>query len=463
MNNLNLREKLKSLKYKFPIISFFTYLILILVVLIACYIQFHRNMERTYEILANEVLHLSIDEINIDSIPGYLSGDYDKEEYERTQEALNRYAYTCDEVYYLYAYHITEEDDKNAIVIFDTPMPYDEGNKLGDIYELEADIQASIQKMRNGEQLDPFIDHTEYGYLMTCSIPLIDSDGECQGYLFADFNMDLLNGNNLRFILILFLTVFVLTLFILSLSMKAVSVRITEPIEKIYRCLNNMSYKSDADRKRNIKSLEELDINTNPEIQSLYDTLLKTMRDGYTYMKEYHVATEKLGLASEMAYNDALTGFGNKNAYEKKKKKLQEAIDNGIAEFSIIVMDINNLKYINDTFGHERGDDYIKGCCEIVRECLVDPQVYRIGGDEFVIVMTGEDYKNCQKIYIGMTQMFYEAYSDEKKDPWERYSASIGLSNYFPYDRDLMDVFNRADSAMYYSKSQFKERFGSYR
>ena len=54
--------------------------------------------------------------------------------------------------------------------------------------------------------------------------------------------------------------------------------------------------------------------------------------------------------------------------------------------------DINNLKYVNDTYGHELGDEYIKGCCRIICNIFEESQVYRIGGDEFVVILKDSDY-----------------------------------------------------------------------
>ena len=67
-----------------------------------------------------------------------------------------------------------------------------------------------------------------------------------------------------------------------------------------------------------------------------------------------------------IAYRDALTHVKNKSAYEEKHTQLNKDIVNGTAEFGIVMADINSLKEINDKYGHERGDEYIKGACKII-------------------------------------------------------------------------------------------------
>ena len=83
--------KLNTLRVKFPVITFFTYMILILVILAACYNRFYNNMVSTYKSLSDEILGLESDDIVIDNIPGYLRGDYNKLEYDRTLKKLNKY------------------------------------------------------------------------------------------------------------------------------------------------------------------------------------------------------------------------------------------------------------------------------------------------------------------------------------------------------------------------------------
>ena len=74
-----------------------------------------------------------------------------------------------------------------------------------------------------------------------------------------------------------------------------------------------------------------------------------------------------VSLALVLVLAASLVACGSKAAYNDAVERLQQEIpENAELQFAIVMVDINNLKYVNDTFGHERGDGYIKGCCKIV-------------------------------------------------------------------------------------------------
>ena len=132
-------------------------------------------------------------------------------------------------------------------------------------------------------------------------------------------------------------------------------------------------------------------------------------------------------------------------------------------EVAVIMADINNLKYVNDKFGHKSGDEYIKGCFGILKDSCKSSHIYRVGGDEFVIVLEDDDYTGRKLLLPMLKSHFIDTYTDESKEPWERYSVSLGLSEYQDSDTGLADIMKRADDAMYADKNAFKAKYGSYR
>ena len=166
---------------------------------------------------------------------------------------------------------------------------------------------------------------------------------------------------------------------------------------------------------------------------------------------------------SQTAYKDALTSVGNKAAYNRELENLAQDIELKNVLFAIVMIDINNLKYINDTFGHEAGDKYIKGCCGIICKTYRHSPVFRIGGDEFVVVLKNRDYVKRFMLYTKIGMSFMQAYGKNSKKPWERYSASVGMAEYELGDESAEAVFKRADALMYENKMQFKAKHGSYR
>ena len=161
-----------------------------------------------------------------------------------------------------------------------------------------------------------------------------------------------------------------------------------------------------------------------------------------------------LGTAMDLANKDALTKVKNKHAYTQAVKELDEKARSCDAKYAIVVMDINGLKHINDTQGHHAGDEYIKASSHIICTVFKHSPVFRIGGDEFAVLLTGHDF-------------------DEREHLLERFkdivtcNAKKGLANLAfgmaTYDKDLDSsietVFERADKAMYENKKQFKAMF----
>ena len=159
-----------------------------------------------------------------------------------------------------------------------------------------------------------------------------------------------------------------------------------------------------------------------------------------------------------LAYQDALTHVKNKTAYDNAILKLNEKIASGTAKFGIVMIDLNHLKHINDTYGHEKGNEYILGACHIVCEIYEHSPVFRIGGDEFVVVLENRDYENRNELFNQMQKSFEESKADESRDPWLRYSAAFGMEVYSNKPGvDVESVFKAADKIMYDNKIKMHE------
>ncbi len=161
---------------------------------------------------------------------------------------------------------------------------------------------------------------------------------------------------------------------------------------------------------------------------------------------------EALGVAQHMAYTDSLTGVKNTHAYVEKEKQ----VDNRIAireidEFDVVVFDLNDLKKVNDTKGHEAGDDYIRKACRFICETFKHSPVFRIGGDEFVAFLEDEDYRNRKELLAG-----FDMQIEENLHRGEVVIAS-GLAVFRPgYDNSYRRVFERADRRIYDRKGSLK-------
>ncbi len=162
----------------------------------------------------------------------------------------------------------------------------------------------------------------------------------------------------------------------------------------------------------------------------------------------------RIDSAMDMALTDALTGVKNKFAYVNAETQLNSQInDNTAPEFALAVCDINGLKDVNDEYGHSAGDDYIRDACVIICRIFDHSPVFRIGGDEFVVILRGHDYENRDDL----KKRFYNAQIDNRHKGLV--TIAYGMSEYIPgRDLTVQDVFERADDLMYENKKRFKEQ-----
>lgn len=165
-----------------------------------------------------------------------------------------------------------------------------------------------------------------------------------------------------------------------------------------------------------------------------------------------HQQKQELGSARRLAYTDSLTGIKNVHSYAEATELLDEAIRTGTSgEFALGVLDVNNLKRVNDTEGHEAGDRLIIDACKLICNHFRHSPVFRIGGDEFAVIMKGSDFQNRSTLIATFDEMA------ERNLESGAVVVALGVSEYDPMtDRSSSDVFKRADARMYQRKEALK-------
>ena len=161
------------------------------------------------------------------------------------------------------------------------------------------------------------------------------------------------------------------------------------------------------------------------------------------------------------AFRDALTGVRNKGAFDiflmDKNENIRQSDPKDVEDFAVVMFDCNELKTINDTYGHEKGDLYLQNACRTICKVYSHSPVFRIGGDEFVAILQKEDWKKQAELERQFTQAMADA-NAAAASPWDRVNVAIGTANYNPEtDPDMESVFRRADVLMYENKKQMKE------
>ena len=157
----------------------------------------------------------------------------------------------------------------------------------------------------------------------------------------------------------------------------------------------------------------------------------------------------------ELARRDELTGTKNKTAYKELEESVQSNIDNGMdyLPFALVVCDANNLKTINDTQGHVAGDEYIKASAKLICDTFVHSPVFRVGGDEFVAFLRGDDYTMRNELMNRLRSKVLE-----NKKSGSGAVLALGMAEFEP-DKDsfVSEIFDRADKEMYENKQRIKE------
>lgn len=156
---------------------------------------------------------------------------------------------------------------------------------------------------------------------------------------------------------------------------------------------------------------------------------------------------------------DPLTNVSNRMAFDDKEKSIQAQINSDPeVKFAIAMFDVNSLKLINDTLGHEAGDKYLLRACHLICDVFKHSPVFRMGGDEFVAVLTGEDYENRYEL-LAKINASMSPYSNVMPLPDDYVSIAVGLSEFIPdFDMSVTDVNKRADENMYRDKAAKKGR-----
>ena len=192
----------------------------------------------------------------------------------------------------------------------------------------------------------------------------------------------------------------------------------------------------------------DFDIKTDlhDEIGELTSTFIETRK---TLLHQIH-------LLDTEAHRDGLTGVGNKSAFMDKEIEINNEIISGNANFSVAAFDVNKLKVTNDIFGHMAGDRLLSTVSAHLSASFGEADVFRIGGDEFVVILKNEDSTNCDALVTrcieGMKNLSLEGY------PECRVSCAYGASKFdSKIDHQLSDVLHRADKEMYKNKAITKK------
>ena len=379
--------------------------------------------------------------------------------YSDTRDRITAYLENMKGIKYLY---IVAHGDKNAE--YDMYLVDDKENPIYETGYYE-EREAELRGVDIANLPEPTISHGDWGWLCSDFKPVFDSDGKCVCIVGCDIGMDDVMAERQRLLLILVAGVLIFTSVVLTAAFVFINKAIVTPLHsmtdemKKFTPSENLSYQEAGVIDLNIKSHDEI----NEIYQGIRDMqihIIDYLKDKQKAEKDLRHKDEQIDQLSIETYKDALTGVGNKAAYLKRVGELNRQQTSENLEYAIVMVDINNLKAINDEHGHRAGDQYIKGCCHMICEVFKHSPVYRIGGDEFAVLLQGLDYVNRKELCEQLRADYERTSAQRDVSPWLRYSAAVGMAEKAADDNSVELVFRRADEAMYRDKVRIKKQYG---
>ncbi len=462
-------RRFDSVSLRLPILFVISCMVIVFIFIGFLYYRFQTRMIEQYLYIAKGATSMMALELDGDEVDDYIEQNFEMEEYNRILDRFYSIRDCYPDILYMYVYRL---DHEGGTVVFDLNSVdgTEDAGTPGEHYEFGDVFMAHIDELCEGKEVTNLVGDTEDGYMFTYCQAIYDSSGKLQCHACVDFSMDELRAQDRKFIYSIIAVTGVGAVMIVLIAILRIRKSVTEPLDRMSQATEQFVYQTEEDYANNIQIMKGLDIHTHNEIERVYHEFISSMEKSQTLMTNLSKARtdikakdEQIGQISEEAYRDPLTGVGSKAAYTRKMKELNEQIANGYTDLAVVMVDLNDLKKSNDAYGHKAGDMYIKGCCHIICERFKHSPIYRIGGDEFVVFLTGQDYSGRIKLVEALKADYDECYINAADEPWQRYSAAVGLAECASDDNTVELVFKQADAAMYEAKKAFKEKHGSYR
>ena len=305
--------------------------------------------------------------------------------------------------------------------------------------------------------------NTSYGYLMTAGSPIMQGT-TVVGYSGVDINLNTIRAKQASSIVRLFAYLAITVGLIAIIGIVVVYFVFTRPMKQ----LNNTAkmFVEEEDVEKVHQKFVDLNIKTHDEIKDL-SISMKEMEDSvYTKFNELIQLNQELTDAQKetermkaIATRDSLTGVRSKTAYDFEVGEIENEIkEHRIVNFGIAMIDLNFLKTTNDEYGHDAGDGALIKLSQLICGTFAHSPVFRIGGDEFVVIVKDDDYRIASKLINTFKERIARTIRDKSLPEYERISAAIGYST-FDESKDVSvdEVFKRADKAMYDNKHEMKE------
>ncbi len=215
---------------------------------------------------------------------------------------------------------------------------------------------------------------------------------------------------------------------------------------------------------RKIKNIRKQLYMSNEELTQTYEELVASDEELKHQLEEIRSIQKSLSLSEEkytfLAMHDILTGLPNRRSLIEDFTRLMSG--NSVKKIALLFIDMDNFKYINDTMGHEFGDELINEASQKLKTALKDfSTLYRLGGDEFILLVNDiENQFEAEDFMCQVLQSFKDEF--EIRNSVLHITFSIGAALYPDHGNSIEDLIKCADIAMYKAKEQGKNRYVLY-
>ncbi|HEX5802964.1 MAG TPA: diguanylate cyclase [Azospira sp.] len=165
-----------------------------------------------------------------------------------------------------------------------------------------------------------------------------------------------------------------------------------------------------------------------------------------------------LELATDLATHDELTGILNRRALGDKVRYHMKLAERGAAPFSVLAMDLDHFKQINDSYGHHAGDSVLRAFVHTAQSCLRTADLLgRVGGEEFVALLPATSGAGARVLAERLRQTLAES-AVRYRDASLKITVSIGVAEFDRRSHDFESLLEVADKALYEAKHRGRNR-----
>ncbi len=156
-------------------------------------------------------------------------------------------------------------------------------------------------------------------------------------------------------------------------------------------------------------------------------------------------------ISTHAAQTDELTGLKNRRAFFERAQQLFNDCQHNRLPLCVVMLDMDHFKHINDTYGHQVGDQVLRQMGVVISGCFRDTDVYgRLGGEEFAILLPD----TSTEVALNLAEQLIQSIGGLMSGPVHRISASLGVASMELHDNDLQSLMNNADKALYRAKAR---------